>query len=139
MADRIEREIVLPSSPERVWREITDADALSGWLADQVQLDLVAGGEARFRDGGDVREGWVEEVSAPDPDAAPGSVAGRLAFWWSEGDEPATRVELTLTPLAEELTRLRVVETRPLELLHLVGIPLPGAGGRTYGPALIAA
>ncbi len=139
MADRIERVIVLPSSPDRVWREITDADALAGWFAEEVQLDLVAGGEARFRDGDTVREGWVEEVSPPDADAAPGSVAGRLAFWWSEDDGPATRVELTLTRLADELTRLRVVETRPLELLDLVGIPLRGAGGRTYGPALVAA
>ena len=139
MADRIEREIILPSSPERVWQEITDADALAGWLADEVELELVAGGEARFRDGDEVRDGWVEEVSPPEPGTRPGSVAARLAFWWSEGDEPASRVELTLTPLEDDLTRLRVSETRPLELIDLVGIPLPGAGGRTFGPALVAA
>jgi uncharacterized protein YndB with AHSA1/START domain len=139
MADRIEREIVLPSSPDRVWWEITDADALAGWLADEVELDLVAGGEARFRDADGVREGWVEEVSPPDANAGMGSIAGRLAFWWTEGDSAATRVELTLTPLADDLTRLRVVETRPLELIDLVGIPLPSSGGRTYGPALVAA
>lgn len=39
-------------------------------------------------------------------------------------------------------TRLRVVETRPLEVLDLVGIPVRsagGAGGASYGPALVAA
>jgi hypothetical protein len=34
---------------------------------------------------------------------------------------------------------LRVVETRPLHALDLVGIPLPGTGGAGYGPALVAA
>ncbi len=139
MADRIEREIVLPSSPEHVWRQITNADALADWLADEVWLELVPGGEARFRDGEEVREGWVEEVLPPAPEATAGAVAGRLAFWWSDGDEPATRVELTLTALGDELTRLRVIETRPLELIDLVGIPLPGRSSRTYGPALVAA
>jgi hypothetical protein len=41
-----------------------------------------------------------------------------------------------------DATRLRVVETRPLDMLDLVGTPLPGLGGlggRTYGPALVAA
>ena len=47
-------------------------------------------------------------------------------------------MELTLTP-ADDATLLRVVETRPLELLDLVGMPLPGIGGKTFGPALVAA
>ncbi len=47
-------------------------------------------------------------------------------------------MELTLRR-AQERTLLRVVETRPLELLDLVGIPLPGASGPAYGPALVAA
>ena len=63
----------------------------------------------------------------------------RLTFWWSAPDESASRVELTLTPLDEDTTQLRVVETRPLEVLDLVGIPLPGNGGQSsYGPALLA-
>jgi hypothetical protein len=65
--------------------------------------------------------------------------AGRLAFWWAPDGEPASRVELQLTPIDGEATRLRVVETRPLEILDLVGVPLPGQGGSTYGPALVAA
>lgn len=74
------------------------------------------------------RHGWVEEVQAP----------CRLAFWWASDDQPATRVELALTQ-EHQGTRLRVVETRPLEQLDLIAIPLPGDGGRTFGPALVAA
>ena len=53
-------------------------------------------------------------------------------------DEPASRVELRIDAQGDS-TRLRVVETRPLDVLDLVGVPLPGAGGATYGPALVAA
>jgi uncharacterized protein YndB with AHSA1/START domain len=124
MADRIERELLIDAPPEDVWEAITGA----GWLADEVIFDLVPGGDAEFRTRDDVKTGWVEDVHAPD----------RLAFWWATDGEPATRVELTLSP-ADELTRLRVVETRPLELLDLVGTPLPGVRGPTFGPALVAA
>jgi uncharacterized protein YndB with AHSA1/START domain len=129
MTDLIERELELPAAPADVWRAITDPEWLSGWLADAVALDLRPGGEARFEFGDEVRAGWVEEVSAPD----------RLVFWWARTDEPASRVELALIALGDQRTRLRVIETRPLEILDLVGIPLPGPGGLRYGPALVAA
>ena len=124
MSDRIERDLWLPATPEEVWEAITG----DGWLADRVLLDLRPGGEAEFESDGHVRTGWVEEVSAPE----------RLSFWWATGDEPASRVELLIEERGDT-TRLRVVETRPLEVLDLVGMPLPGAGGRTFGPALVAA
>jgi uncharacterized protein YndB with AHSA1/START domain len=124
MAEQIERELLIEASPAEVW----DAITAPGWLADDVQLDLLPGGDAYFRTGDELREGWVEDVAAPE----------RLAFWWSVDGEPASRVELTLTEL-DECTHLRVVESRPLELLDLVGTPLPGIGGRRYGPALVAA
>ena len=54
-------------------------------------------------------------------------------------DEPASRVCFSVTSREDGTTRLRIVETRPLEVLDLVGIPLPGHGGRTFGPALVAA
>jgi uncharacterized protein YndB with AHSA1/START domain len=124
MSDRIERELWLQAPPEDVWQAITS----DGWLADEVDLDLRPGGDALFRSAEDEKEGWIEEVSAP----------SRLTFWWAADGEPATRVELTVRA-DDGCTRLRVIETRPLELLDLIGTPLPGIGGRTYGPALVAA
>ena len=124
MSDRVERELWLRASVDEVW----DAVIADGWLAEEVDLDLRPGGDATFRSPGDVKTGWIEEVVR----------GSRLAFWWAADGAAASRVELTLRR-ERELTRLRVVETRPLELIDLVGTPLPGAGGRTYGPALVAA
>src|SRR5579884_1380887 len=123
MGERIERELWLPAPPEAVWETVTG----DGWLADRVSLDLRPGGEARFESADRVRTGWIEDVSEP----------ARLSFWWSYDDEPASRVELRIDGDGES-TRLRIVETRPLEVLDLVGVPLPGAGGVKYGPALVA-
>jgi uncharacterized protein YndB with AHSA1/START domain len=138
MTDLIERELDLPASPADVWRAMTDPAWLSGWLADEVKLELRPGGDARFLLGEELRTGWVEEVSAPGSGGGDQAGTGRLAFWWSRDDQPASRVELVLTPISDLCTRLRVAETRPLEVLDLVGIPLPGHGGGRYGPALVA-
>jgi uncharacterized protein YndB with AHSA1/START domain len=131
MTDQIERELLLPAPPEQVWEVITSA----GWLAEEVRLELVPGGEADFGDG---KTGWVEEAAPPE----------RLVFWWGADGEPATRVELTLdregdgqVHLGRESkrrTRLRVVESRPLEVVDVTGIQLPGGGGTTRGPAMVA-
>jgi uncharacterized protein YndB with AHSA1/START domain len=125
MADRIERILSLPAPPETVWDVVT-AD---GWLADHVDLDLRPGGDAHFRSRRSTKTGWIEEAMAP----------SRLAFWWTLDDEPATRVELTLQPDDDGGTQLRVVESRPLDVLDLVGTPLRRTGGASFGPALVAA
>jgi uncharacterized protein YndB with AHSA1/START domain len=126
--ERIDRDVLIPAPPEHVWDVITS----DGWLAEQVELELMPGGDARFADPGSVRTGWVEEVIAPEADAD-----GRLVFWWGPEGEPATRVELVLRPLGDG-TWVRVAETRPLEALHLVGAALPGQSGASSGPAMLA-
>jgi uncharacterized protein YndB with AHSA1/START domain len=136
MSDRIEREIELPATVQTVWQALTDPEFLSEWLADEVWLELRPGGEARFVSGDEVKTGWVEEVSPPGEDG-PGS--GRLAFWWATGDEPASRVSFTVASSEDGRSVVRIVETRPLEVLDLIGVPLPGHGGRTFGPALVGA
>jgi uncharacterized protein YndB with AHSA1/START domain len=137
MTDRIQRQATLPCDAARAWRAITDPEWLRSWLADAVTLELTPGGEATFLVDGVTLSGWVEEVSPPAPGGEPGSV-GRLSFWWQRPAQPASRVALELlsTPTG---TRLRVVETRPLEVLDLVGLPLPGLGGSSHGPVLVAA
>jgi uncharacterized protein YndB with AHSA1/START domain len=131
MVDRIERELVLPAAPAEVWEVITGP----GWLADEVELDLVPGGEARFATEADTRTGWVEEARAPG-EAEDG---GCLVFWWTSGQEPATRVEVRLEPEAPATTRLYLLEERPLEVLDLIGVPLPGTGDASRGPAMLLA
>jgi uncharacterized protein YndB with AHSA1/START domain len=141
MTEQIERQLELPASPARVWESLTEPELLAEWLADEVTLELRPGGEASFRSGDEVRSGWIEEVVAPVAGSGreDGGESGRLTFWWAQDGEPASRVELVLSPTDRATTLLRIVETRPLEILDLVGVPLPGLGGARYGPALVAA
>jgi uncharacterized protein YndB with AHSA1/START domain len=131
VTDRIDRELVIPAPLEEVWQVIT-AD---GWLADQVEFDLVPAGEARFVTGERERAGWVEEVLTPEESQE----GAHLVFWWSADGEPASRVELRLDPDGEGATRLSLTESRPLEVLDLVGIPLPDSGRGSHGPSLLLA
>jgi uncharacterized protein YndB with AHSA1/START domain len=127
--ERIDRDVLVSASPSEVWTVITG----DGWLADRVALELTPGGDARFSDLDCERTGWVEEAQEPSGDGQ-----GRLVFWWGPEGEPATRVELTLTPEDPATTRLRVVESRPLEALELIGPALPGQSGMSYDPAMLA-
>lgn len=124
MAERIERELLVEATPQEVWEVVLGP----GWLAEEVEFELRPGGEATFRSGDEQRSGWIEEVVD----------ARKLTFWWALDDEPATRVELTLRP-EDGATRVSVSETRPLEVLDLVALPLPGHSGPLHGPALVAA
>lgn len=132
MADQIERELLLPAPPEELWEVVTSP----GWLALDVQFELTPGGEASFESEDFSKRGWVEEATPP---GTADETGGRLVFWWAEDDQPATRVELTLVPEGQHSTRLRVVEARPLEVLDLVGMPLPGQVDGTRGPAMLVA
>jgi uncharacterized protein YndB with AHSA1/START domain len=124
MTDRIERGLELDAPAEDVWEAVTS----DGFIADQVRFDLEPGGDAEFRSDEMTKTGWVEEALAPT----------RLTFWWAEGEEPASRVELTLEPLDGHRTRVRVIETRPLDRLDLISVPLTRIGGPSFGPALVA-
>jgi uncharacterized protein YndB with AHSA1/START domain len=133
MTDQIEREVDLPAQPEAVWQAITEPQWLESWLAETVSIELRPGGGAWFVVDGEHRQGWVEEAQSPC-----GERPGVLAFWWQASGEPASRVwlEIAATPQG---TRLRVVESRPLEVLDLVGIPLGDSGRGSHGPVLVAA
>jgi uncharacterized protein YndB with AHSA1/START domain len=134
MPDQVERELVVPASLKEVWDVITG----NGWLAEEVELELVPGGEARFITPDSVRSGWVEEARSPEVQEY-GEAGAHLVFWWSADGEPASRVELRLDPEGDGATRLSLTESRPLEVLDLVGIPLPGSGGAHHGPSMLVA
>ena len=133
MSDSIERELELPVALEVLWRAVTEPAVLQSWLADEIDWELEPGGEARFVLDGEPRNGWVEEVRAPEDGDA------RLAFWWQADGEPASRVALELSATGVGRTRLVVCESRPLELLDVIGIPMGGAPGRQHGPAMVCA
>jgi uncharacterized protein YndB with AHSA1/START domain len=99
---RVEREAVLPASPEEVWEALTDEERLAEWLADDVELDPVEGGDLRVRDADDddARTGTVETVIERE----------RLAFTWAAPGEDPSRVEFTVEAIPAG-TRLVVTET----------------------------
>jgi uncharacterized protein YndB with AHSA1/START domain len=114
MHDEVERETVVPATPEEAWKAVVESD----WLG---KIDPTPGGEV---DGG-ARSGFVEEADAP----------RRLTFWWAAEGEDSTRVEIELSE-DEDGTRVRVVETRPLAVLDAYGSDLGAAIGAPQGPQL---
>ena len=105
--DTIEREVILPVPPARVWAALTQADQLGAWFGTQASVDLRPGGEVVFTWDGSTgprgtSRGVIETVEPTQ----------RFAFRWqaNPGDAPMTRVEFTLEPHVEG-TRLFVVES----------------------------
>jgi uncharacterized protein YndB with AHSA1/START domain len=96
----VERETLVEASPEEVWEALTDEDRLEEWLAPDVELDPVEGGEIAVRDGDDQRAGSVETVEEHE----------RFAFTWSRPGEGESFVEFTIEALPGG-TRVTVVET----------------------------
>jgi uncharacterized protein YndB with AHSA1/START domain len=96
----VERETLVEASPEEVWEALTDEERLQEWLAPEVELDPVEGGEIAVRDGDDRRTGVVESVEESE----------RLAFTWSRPGEGESFVEFRIEALPGG-TRVTVVET----------------------------
>jgi uncharacterized protein YndB with AHSA1/START domain len=96
----VERETLVEASPEEVWEALTDEDRLEEWLAPDVELDPVEGGEVAVRDGDDERAGTVETVEEFE----------RFAFTWSRPGEGESFVEFTIEALPGG-SRVTVVET----------------------------
>ena len=72
----VNREVVLPVPRERAWELITEPSELEGWLADEVEFEPEEDAPLRVTDGGETREGVVEEVAEQRADRVP---LGRLA------------------------------------------------------------
>src|SRR3954454_11442165 len=96
----VERETMVEASPEEVWEALTDEDRLEEWLAPDVELDPVEGGEITVRDGDAERHGTVETVEESE----------RFAFTWSRPGEGESFVEFTIEALPGG-SRVTVVET----------------------------
>ena len=95
----IEREIVVPGSPDEVWKALTEPDRLEEWFATEAELDARPGGAGVFRWGdGDERRAVVREAEP----------AERLVLDWDDGGETAIELEEV-----DDGTRVRVVESSP--------------------------
>jgi uncharacterized protein YndB with AHSA1/START domain len=122
MHKAVERELVVPETPEEVWHSLAEP----AWLGKDASIELEPAGEVRAGE----RSGFVEEADEPH----------RLVFWWSApDDEESSRVELDLDEV-EGGTRVRVTESRPLEILTLrardLAVELDVTGGT--GPVAYA-
>jgi uncharacterized protein YndB with AHSA1/START domain len=112
----VERDTLVEASPEEVWEALTDEDRLEEWLAPDVELDPVEGGDIAVRDGDDQRNGTVETLEEGE----------RFAFTWSRPGEGESFVEFTIEALPGG-SRVTVVETP-------MGPTAIAAGG--WGPRL---
>ncbi|HET9938646.1 MAG TPA: SRPBCC domain-containing protein [Gaiella sp.] len=96
---QIEREIVLPVSPDEAWEALTEPEQLEEWFANDVELDPRPGGRGVFRwDDGEVRRAVVETVEE----------AERLVLRWD--DDGVVELRLDEHP---DGTRVHVRETAP--------------------------
>jgi uncharacterized protein YndB with AHSA1/START domain len=96
----VERETLVEATPEEVWEALTDEDRLEEWMAPEVELDPVEGGEIAVRDGESERAGTVETVEEHE----------RFAFTWSRPGEGDSFVEFTIEALPGG-SRVTVIET----------------------------
>jgi len=115
MEHTVERELMVPEGAEEVWRSLAEPD----WLGEDAAIELREAGDVRAGE----RDGFVEEADAP----------RRLVFWWSAPGDEATRVEIELDEV-DEGTRVRVIESRPLEILDGRDLAVE-FGGRSSGGA----
>ncbi len=77
----VNREVVLPVPRERAWELITEPSELEGWLGDEVDFEPEQDAPLRVTDGGETREGVVEQVAEHE----------RIVFRWGD-----SRVEWAL-------------------------------------------
>jgi uncharacterized protein YndB with AHSA1/START domain len=127
-AHAVRRQTILAVGREKAWRALSDADGLSSWLADEVELEVKEGARGRLRwHSGEERLVTVEEVREH----------RRLALSWCEpGGEPSL-VELTLDDVPGG-TRLVAIEM-PLCVLRAVAAGFERRIDRMPGPQMLAA
>jgi len=113
-ANRIDREITINASPERVWRALTNAGELSAWFKVQIEGTIAPNADlwmtsTHAQYAGDRFPVRIVEMSAP----------RRLVWQWHPGAvdsgvdytrEPRTTVTFTLEPIGKQ-TKLSVSET----------------------------
>jgi uncharacterized protein YndB with AHSA1/START domain len=119
---RVETEF--DADPSRVWRALTEPDAMGEWLGRPVEFTLEAGAEGTVGGDDDATGPTVLVVEEVDEER-------RLVFRWASATEAPTVVELDLRPIGRR-THLTIVE-RPVRSGHV-----SGTTARACAPALAA-
>ena len=96
----VRRETTIEATPAEVWEALTEEERLAEWLAADVELELVEGGEGRFVFEDGARPARVERLVEEQC----------LTFTWERPGVGPSRVELTIEGVPGG-TRLVVVES----------------------------
>jgi uncharacterized protein YndB with AHSA1/START domain len=124
----VRRSIVLGVDRREAWRKLADADGLSSWLAEEVDLEVRAGARGTIRlAGDDIRLVEVEEVES----------MRRLSLLWREPDGEPSLVEITLDD-TEHGTQLTVIEM-PTLALRVLAASIESQSHAGRGPTMLAA
>ena len=103
----VNRDVDLDLAPDALWQLVSDPAEMSGWLGDDVDLDVRPGGTGTIADGdGDVRDVRVDRVDS-----------GRMVLtWWDRASARESEVVLEVISRPDGGSRLRITET-------LLGVP----------------
>lgn len=129
----VRRERTLGVPADQAWELLRDADGLSRWLADEVDVVVAPGERGVARDGdGAPRTVEIEEVEE----------GRRMALRWWTDDDDAAIVDVVLDDLDGGGSRITVTEI-PLRVVAMPDtVPAEwsagGADGSTGGPQLLA-
>ncbi len=97
----IEREVLLPATPEEVWDEVADPERLGDWFGADVEGEIAPGEAVRFTSPDGVERRAVVERVERDK---------RLTFrWLPDADESSSRVDITIHEIPDG-SIVRVVE-----------------------------
>ncbi|MBC7842012.1 MAG: SRPBCC domain-containing protein [Gemmatimonadaceae bacterium] len=120
----VDLEIELASTPEKVWRALTDPALVSEWLLPVVGLNIELGAAFQLRT--DPRPGWDGTINCRILEIEP---LRKLSYTWVVADERGLDTVVTFT--------LRPTATGTLLSLAHTGFVLPGQrgalGGTRYG------
>ena len=117
MSARVEMDVVLPHSPERVWRALTDRQWLAEWLMPN-DFEPRIGLRFRFRPPSGRGALAAPPIACQVVEVVPGE---RLAYSWRERpDDLPDLVTWTLEPV-EAGTRLRLEHCAPLTVTASAG------------------
>jgi Activator of Hsp90 ATPase homolog 1-like protein len=96
MRDILHRTVDLPCPVEETWDIVLDPS----WLGDDGEVNATEGGEGWVREGDETRWMLVEEIVEGE----------RFTYRWASFADEPSRVEITLSPIAEG-TRVDIVES----------------------------